>query len=138
MRYVKTILKWLLGVFFVGAGVLHFVNEGFYLKIMPDYIPAELHRTAVVVSGVFEVLFGAMLMVGRTTRLAAWGIIALLIAVFPANIHVYLHQELIPEAGPRAHLLRLPLQGVFIAWAYWYTRPEKRVGRLPSIGVHSL
>jgi uncharacterized membrane protein len=54
-------------------------------------------------------------------RLAAWGIIALLIAVFPANIHVYQHQELFPLPW-FVHLLRLPLQGVLILWAFAYTR----------------
>jgi uncharacterized membrane protein len=54
--------------------------------------------------------------------LAAWGIFLLLIAVFPANIYLYQHQELL-SAPPILHLLRLPLQGVFLLWAYWHTRP---------------
>lgn len=126
MRYVKTILKWVFGVFFVGGGVGHFVNEGFYLEIMPDYIPEQLHRPAVQVSGVFEVLLGVLLVIPRTTRLAAWGLIALLIAVFPANIYAFQHSEEIFGISRSAHFWRLPLQGVMIAWAYWYTRPENR------------
>ena len=64
-----------------------------------------------------------LLLVPRFSRLAAWGIVALLIAVFPANIYLYQHQELLP-ASPLVHLLRMPLQAVFILWAYWYTKPN--------------
>ena len=87
---------------------------------MPPYLP--LHRELVYLSGVFEIALGVSLLIPRFSRLAAWGIIALLIAVFPANIYVYQHQELIP-GSPILHFLRLPLQGVFLLWAYWHTRP---------------
>jgi uncharacterized membrane protein len=68
--------------------------------------------------------------VGCFTRpwLAAWGIIALLIAVFPANIYVYQHQDVLP-APPILHFLRLPLQGVFILWAYWHTKRDDESSR---------
>jgi uncharacterized membrane protein len=89
MRYVKLVLKWLFAGFFVFAGVQHFRDEAFFLKIMPDYIPYELHRPAVLVSGVCEILLGVLLVIPRTTRLAAWGLIVLLIAVFPANIYAF-------------------------------------------------
>ena len=75
-------------------------------------------------SGVSEMALGLLLFVPRFSRLAAWGIIALLIAVFPANIYVYQNQAVLP-ALPLFHLLRLPLQGVFILWAYWHTKPTK-------------
>jgi uncharacterized membrane protein len=93
---------------------------------MPDYIPQVLHRPAVVVSGIAEVLLGVLLLIPATSRLAAWGLIALLIAVFPANIYAFQHSEEIFGISPSAHFWRLPLQGVMIAWAYWYTRPAKR------------
>ena len=124
MAIVKAILKYVMGLFYVGAGVMHFVNPDFYLKIMPPYLP--WHRFLVDLSGVCEIGLGVLVMVPRTTRLAAWGIIALLLAVFPANIFAYQHQELIPNFSPTAHLVRLPLQGVAILWAWWYTRPEQR------------
>jgi uncharacterized membrane protein len=126
MRHVKTVLKWILAAFFVVAGVGHFVNEPFYLKIMPDYIPLALHRPAVIASGVVEVLLGVMLVIPPTTRLAAWGLIALLLAVFPANIYAFQHSEELFGISPAAHFARLPLQGVMIAWAYWYTRPARK------------
>ncbi len=116
---LSTALLVLCGVFYIVAGVNHFLDESFYLKLMPPYLPA--HRLLVQVSGVAEVLLGVLLLVPRTRRLAAWGIVALLVAVFPANIHAFLHQEVLP-APAWAHLLRLPMQGVLIAWAWWYTR----------------
>jgi uncharacterized membrane protein len=122
MTLIKTISKTLLAISLIGAGIMHFVNPAFFLKIMPPYLP--LHRELVLVSGVCELLLGILLLVPACSRWAAWGIVALLIAVFPANLHVFQHQELLP-APPLVHLLRLPLQGVFILWAYWYTRPVK-------------
>jgi len=126
MRIVKTVLRYLFAIFFIGAGILHFRNPDFYLKIMPPYIP--WHQAMVDISGVAEIVLGAMLLFAKTQRLAGWGLILLLVAVFPANIYVYQHQELFPGVPPIAHLLRLPLQGLFILWAYWYTRPERPVG----------
>lgn len=120
MKAFKATSKCLLALFFVGAGVMHFVRPDFYVKIMPPYLP--WHLELVYLSGLFEVALGLLLLVPRTSCSAAWGLVALLIAVFPANIHVFLHQELIPAPG-WLHLLRLPLQGLFVLWAYWHTRP---------------
>lgn len=123
MATLKRWLRWLFGLLFVLAGVNHFLRPAFYVRIMPPYLP--WHLELVYLSGVFEVLLGAMLLVPRTTRLAAWGLIALLVAVFPANIHMALHPELFPEIPAAALWLRLPLQGVLIAWAFWYTRADR-------------
>ena len=122
MSRIKTISQIVLAIFMVGAGILHFVNPDFYLKIMPPYLP--LHRELVYLSGVCEIVLGVLLVMPRFSQLAAWGIIALLIAVFPANIYVYQNQGALP-APALFHLLRLPLQGVFILWTYWHTRPTK-------------
>jgi uncharacterized membrane protein len=122
MSRIKTISKYILAIFMIGAGTMHFVNPAFYLKIMPPYLP--LHKELVLLSGVCEVLLGVLLLIPQTSRLAAWGIIALLIAVFPANLYVFQRQDVLP-APPIVHLLRLPLQGVFILWAYWHSRSAK-------------
>jgi uncharacterized membrane protein len=122
MHTVKFATKWLLGLLFVAAGVNHFANPDFYLRIMPPYLP--WHRELVLVSGVFEVLGGVGLLVPRLQVAAAWGLIALLVAVFPANLHMALHPESYPRFPPALLWARLPLQGVFIAWAYWYTRRQ--------------
>jgi len=130
MKIFKTVSRYIFGISFIGAGVLHFVSPGFYLKIMPPYLP--LHLELVYLSGVIEIALGAMLLIKRLAPLAGWGLILLLIAIFPANIYAYQHQELIP-ARPQLHLLRLPLQGVLILWAYWYTRPDRGAAREQKI-----
>lgn len=121
MSRTKTTSQYLLAMFMVVAGTMHFMNPKFYLAIMAPYLP--FHLGLVYLSGFFEVLFGVLLLIPRFTRLAAWGIFTLLIAVFPANIYLYQHQELLP-ASPMVHFLRLPLQAVFLLWAYWHTRPS--------------
>ena len=123
MTRIKSISKYLLAIFMIVAGTMHFVNPEFFLKIVPPYLP--LHRELVLVSGVCEILLGVLLLIPKCSHLAAWGIIALLIAVFPANIYLFQNQDILP-ASPLVHLLRLPLQGVFILWAYWHTRPAER------------
>jgi uncharacterized membrane protein len=84
---MKTLSKYVLAIFFVGAGALHLIRSEFYLKIMPPYLP--WHLGLVYLSGLIEIALGLLLLVPRFSRLAAWGIIALLIAVFPANIYLW-------------------------------------------------
>ncbi len=103
---------------------MHFVKSNFFATIIPPYLPFPLEL--VYLSGFFELALGVLLLVPKFSRWAAWGIIALLFAVFPANIHLYQHQELLP-ASPTAHFLRLPLQVIFVVWAYWFTRPDNLV-----------
>jgi uncharacterized membrane protein len=123
MKRVKPVSKYLLAILMIAAGTMHFVNSEFFLKIVPPYLP--LHKELVLLSGASEILLGALLLVPRHSRLAAWGIIALLIAVFPANVYLYQNQDILP-ASPIIHLLRLPLQGLFILWAFWHTRPADK------------
>jgi uncharacterized membrane protein len=126
MRTFKTIIKVIYALSFMGTGISHFWNPPFYLRIMPDYIPVELHAPAVYVSGVLEIVLGVMLTIPATTRLAGWGLILLLIAVFPANIHAFQHsRELFPDLSPALHFWRLPLQNVMIVMAYWFTRANR-------------
>lgn len=117
---LKRAARYLLAALFVAAGVYHFVNPGFYVRIMPPYLP--WHHELVLVSGAFEVLGGVGLLVPRVRRAAAWGLITLLIAVFPANVHMAANAHLFPEVPPAVLWARLPLQAVFVAWAYWFTR----------------
>jgi uncharacterized membrane protein len=114
----------LAAAFFIVAGSLHFVRPEFYLSIMPPYIP--WHLAMVRVSGFFEILGGLGLLLPRTRRAAAWGLVALLIAVFPANIYMATNPV---DAGaasiaPALRWGRLPLQVVFIAWVLWCSRPR--------------
>jgi uncharacterized membrane protein len=121
MRRIKLALKYLFAAFFVLAGFNHFINPAFYLKIMPPYLP--WHPTLVYLSGVFEISLGLLLLIPKFTRAAAWGLVALLVAVTPANVHMAVNHGLYPGYSVTALWLRLPLQSVFMAWAYWYTFP---------------
>jgi uncharacterized membrane protein len=124
MSRIKAAAKYLLATFMVAAGTMHLIKPDFYVQLMPPYLP--LHRELVYLSGFFEIALGLLLLVPRFSRWAAWGIVALLVAVFPANIYLYQHQDLLP-ASPVLHLLRLPLQVLFLLWAYWQTRPSDTV-----------
>jgi uncharacterized membrane protein len=127
MARLKRPLQWLLALFMVGAGVMHFVRPAFYVALMPPFLPAPL--ALVYLSGVAEIAFGVALMIPRCTRWAAWGIVATLIAVYPANLyHAFqggLSDPALPAAmaNPVTAWARLPVQLVFLAWAWWYTRP---------------
>ena len=107
-------LRRLCGPTFIAAGANHFINPRFYRAIMPDYIPA--HDEMVAASGVAEMIGGAALMHPRTRRFGVWWLIATLIAVFPANVHMALHPERYRKISPAALYARLPVQLLFIAW----------------------
>jgi uncharacterized membrane protein len=113
----------LAAIFYVVAGLLHFIKPEPYLRIMPPYIP--WHVAMVRVSGACEILGGLGLLVAGTRRAASWGLVALLIAVFPANIYMATHPI---EAGaasiaPVLRWVRLPLQPLLVWWLLWCTKP---------------
>ncbi len=111
-------VRWGLGALFVVAGALHFITPDTYVRVMPPYIPAP--RLMVLVSGFFEIAGGVGLLVPRLRRAAAWGLVALLVAVFPANIYMALHPGVLNLDVPVWALwLRLPLQVVLIAAVLW-------------------
>jgi uncharacterized membrane protein len=126
MQKIKLILKYVLAIFFICAGINHFVNGAFYLKIMPPFLP--WHLPLVYLSGFLEIALGLLFLIPKFTQIAAWGLIALLIAVFPANIHMAINHQLYPEYSVMALWLRLPLQVVLIAWTCWYTLPTVQRG----------
>lgn len=109
-------LRALAGPVFVAAGLLHFLRPGMYEAIMPDYLPA--HRELVYASGVAEMVGGAALLAPDegVRRLGAWWLIATLVAVFPANLHMALHPDRYPQIPTVALYARLPLQLGFVAW----------------------
>ena len=117
---MQTLVRYLLGGFFIVAGSNHFWHTPFYVAIMPPYLP--WHLELVYASGVAEIALGALLMTRRWQMMAGWGLIGLSLAVFPANLHMALHPELFPQFSAIGLWLRLPLQAVVIAWAYLYTR----------------
>lgn len=109
-------LRKLCGPFFVFAGVMHFVIPRTYEAIMPPWLPA--HRELVYASGVAEAAGGVALMAEPTRRAGGWWLIATLLAVFPANLHMALHPDEFPKVpgGRNALYARLPFQLVFLGW----------------------
>ena len=118
------VLRWILAAAMTAVGILHFTRPQPFVGIMPPYLPYPL--ALVYISGVFEILggLGLVIPIPATQRIAAYGLVALFIAVFPANIHmamakVPLGDKHLPEWALWA---RLPLQGVLVAWAWWLGR----------------
>ena len=113
---------YLLAFAMVAIGILHFVRPKPFVRIVPKYLPAPL--ALVYISGFFEILGGLGLLIPGTRSWAAWGLIALYIAVFPANVYMLTHDISLDPRKPIprwALWLRLPFQLLFIAWAYWFT-----------------
>lgn len=118
----KNLVLFGLAIFFVNTGIDHFINAGFYLSIMPPFFP--LHEEAVYISGFFEVLGGMGVLIPRLRKIAGWGLVALLIAVYPANIYMALAPEAFPNIPVLLIYSRLPLQFLFFYWAYSVTKPS--------------
>ena len=122
-------MRWTAAVLFIAAGANHFISPDFYRKIVPPAFPKP--RLLVQISGVCEILGGAGLLVPKLRKLAGLGLIALLIAVFPANVFMALYPEKIPDMHfPRWALWgRLPLQAVFIAWVWFVAiaSPKRKI-----------
>ena len=104
------------GLFFAGVGLHHYLDPTPYLAIMPAYLPLPLEL--VYLSGFFEILGGIGLLIERTRRWSAWGLIALLAAVYPANINMLVNDIYLPDMPKERWILwlRMPLQFVF-GWA---------------------
>jgi len=126
-RRLKRPLLYVMGPLYVVAGVAHFVAPELYVQIIPPLFPAPL--ALVYLSGVAEIAVGVGLLVPRTRQYAAWATIALLLAIFPANIYMATSGVVVdgaPGGGDPSELVRwgrLPLQAVLILWAYWYAQP---------------
>jgi uncharacterized membrane protein len=122
MKTVKTVSIAVMSSFYVWAGIQHFIDPAWFVQIMPPYLP--LHYEAVYLSGFFEILFGLMLLIPRTRYLAAWGLILLLVAVYPANIYLAFNeapQQALGISAFAASWARLPIQFIFIGFAYWHS-----------------
>jgi len=112
----------LLSVFFLSTGILHFLRPRMYERIVPDYLPA--HRELVLLSGAAEIAGGAAVAFPRLRRGAGFWLVALLLAVFPANVEMALHPERHRPISPLLLWARLPLQPLLMAWALRATRRE--------------
>ena len=119
LRKYKLHLRVYMGLNFIAVGIAHFISPEPFVSIVPPYLPA--HYTLVYVSGFFEVLGGFGILLRSSRQIAAWGLLALLVAVYPANIHMLVNDVYI-EGFPKLRIglwLRMPLQFVFMAAIYW-------------------
>ena len=119
-NYKKMILFGL-AMFFIFFGIDHFINPEFYLSIMPPKFP--FHLEAVYISGFFEVLGGVGVLVSKFRKIAGWGLVALLVAVYPANIYMALNADAFMSISIELLYFRLALQFLFFYWAYIVTSP---------------
>jgi len=119
------VFRAVLGVAMIAVGIVHFAAPETFVRMIPAFLPWPLFL--VYLSGIAEIAGGAGLFVPRLRRAASWGLIALYVAVFPANVNMAIHQIPLGDqpVSPLVLWLRLPLQLVFIAWAYWVGRPDK-------------
>lgn len=125
----KELLRVILSIAIIVVGVTHFIKPEQYARIVPPQLPYPFEL--VYISGFFEILGGIGLLIPFVSVAAAWGLIALFIAVFPANINQAINS--IPIDGiphhPYLYWVRLPFQAVLITWAWWYTKtPEEQPG----------
>ncbi|WP_246010544.1 DoxX family protein [Hymenobacter perfusus] len=122
---IKTISRVVLATFFIGAGITHFTNPAGFLRIVPPYLPAPL--LLVYLSGAAEIAGGLGLLIPATRRWAAWGLMALLVAVFPANVYMLQTHGAGLPVPLWALWLRLPLQLVLIGCVWWSARPNPKI-----------
>ena len=109
-----------MGVFYISIGISHFTSPLWYVQIVPPYLPYKLEL--VYISGLFEILFGGMLFFKKTRFLAGWGLILLLIAVYPANIYLAQTNGAAMNTAPLIAWGRLPVQFIFVGLAYWHSK----------------
>ena len=110
---------YVMAAIYILAGLNHFRAPRLYQRIIPPALPYP--KTVNIISGITEFLLGVALCIPSVSSWAAWGIIALLIAVFPANIYMCINERAGFKLPKWLLLLRLPLQALLIAWAYLYT-----------------
>jgi uncharacterized membrane protein len=135
MKNFKELFRVILAVSIIIVGLTHFIVPDQYARIVPPQLPSPVGL--VYLSGFYEILGGIGLLVPPVSQAAAWGLIALFIAVYTANINMAVNHIKIDHV-PDSNLLqaiRLPFQAVFIAWAWWYTKPsdlEKQASIIPK------
>ncbi|HEY6131320.1 MAG TPA: DoxX family protein [Halioglobus sp.] len=113
----------IIALFFFTGGIAHFVFADFFVQSMPDYL--SYHKELVIVSGIFELLGAIGILVPRTRRFAAYGLILLVIAVYPANINMALHPERFKDIPVLFSYFRLPFQFLFVWFIWWAIAPER-------------
>ncbi|MEZ4288331.1 MAG: hypothetical protein R3A47_09355 [Polyangiales bacterium] len=122
---MKKLATYVLAIGMIAIGVRHFTHPEPFVRIVPNYLPNAL--ALVYISGFFEIAGGVGVLIPKLRRAATYGLIALYLAVFPANIYMAMN-EIQLEPGVAipvwAMWARLPFQLLFIAWAWWVGKPD--------------
>ena len=124
LPYLKYFSILVMSLFYVNVGIKHFTDPLWFLYIIPPFL-SSIGLELVYISGFFEILFGMMLAVKKTRKVACYGLILLLIAVYPANIYLAFYEEpqkLINISSFAASWIRLPIQFIFLGLAYWHSK----------------
>ena len=117
---LKLISIVIMGLVYISVGVNHFTDPYWFLQIVPPYLPYKIEL--VYISGFLEIILGVMLLIPKIRFYACWGLIMLLIAVYPANISLAQTNGAAMNTTPLIAWGRLPFQFVFIGLAYWHTK----------------
>lgn len=118
---MKNISAYMMGLFYTAAGINHFVNPQFYEKTLSGLLPYPSALN--MLSGAAEIVLGVGVMIPATRRMAAWGVVVLLVIIFPANVNMAIHwREWGASITP--FLIRLPIQVLFLWWAYTLTKSK--------------
>ena len=122
MKVFKNITIYIISLLYIIVGIKHFIDTEFFIAIVPPYI--NFKKEVVLISGLLEVTLAILLLFHQTRKFAAWGIISLLIAVFPANIYLYISEtpREILDISKNQALLRMPFQIPLIIIAYWHSK----------------
>ena len=118
---IKIITMYIMSIFYVSVGVNHFVEPDWFTQIVPPYL-APYDLALVYLSGLFEILFGILILINKTRYYAAWGLIFTLAAVFPANIYLAQSNGVAMDTSAAIAWYRLPFQSLFIVLAYWHRK----------------
>ena len=124
LKYIKYLSIIVVSIFYINVGIKHFTEPDWFVHIIPPFL-LFIGLELVYISGVFEILFGIMLLIPKTRKLAAYGLILLLIAVYPANLYLAFYEEpqkLIGISAFAASWVRLPIQFIFLGLAYWHAK----------------
>ena len=117
---IKTLSIIIMSLFYIGVGINHIINPNWFIRIIPPILPFKI--ALVYISGIFEIILGSLLIFPKTRFIAGWGLILLLLAVYPANIYVALTNGKAMDTTPMIAWIRLPFQFVFIGFAYWHSK----------------
>ena len=117
---IKTLSIIIMTLLYIGVGINHIINPNWFIRIIPPILPFKI--ALVYISGIFEIILGSLLIFPKTRFIAGWGLILLLLAVYPANIYVALTNGKAMDTTPMIAWIRLPFQFVFIGLAYWHSK----------------